>query len=92
MSKNFQEVLKYEIFYGAATARMPEKAEILHVAAISGRVYVWALVDPTEPVKERNIGYFATGEPIPPGCEYVGTGITEGAFVWHVFQANEQSR
>jgi hypothetical protein len=86
-------VLKYELGYGEALTHIPEGAEILHVATqpigpTTAGVYAWALVDPDAAHVVRQIGYFATGDEIPAGSEYVGTAVTpSGAFVWHVFEA-----
>jgi hypothetical protein len=85
-------VHKFEIPYAESYARMPEEAEILHVEAIVGKVYAWALVDPKAKNVARAIGYFATGDPIPENAVYRGTAISEDrAFVWHVFEYGGES-
>ena len=83
---------KFEIYYGPATVYMDAEAEILHVdtqpvGPNSEGVFCWALVDPNAPRPAREIGYFATGEYIPPGSVYIGTALSgDRAFVWHVFE------
>lgn len=85
-------VHKYEVPSGEGAVAMPMGATLLHVAvqpnAGDGEgVYLWALVDRDAPQHMRNLGYFATGEEIPDGVNYVGTAIaSNGAFVWHVFE------
>lgn len=83
------EVRKYEVAHGRdAEVEMPSGARILHVGIQRGCVLVWALVNPEAGMIVRHIGYFATGEPVPPDVEHVGTAMTVGgAFVWHVFES-----
>lgn len=87
-----RRVYKYEVGSGEpSTTLLPIDAEVVHVAPIAGKMYVWATTDPdrADPAvtERRQIAYFATGEQIPDGADHVGTGITpDGAFVWHVFE------
>lgn len=85
-------VHKYEVPFGESALTLPRGAELLHVATQpkdpqgTEGVFVWALVDPDASHTIMQIGYFATGEPIPAGAEYIGTAITpDKTFVWHVF-------
>lgn len=86
-----RRIFKYEVEYGETAIELPIGAELLHAGTqrfgeCEG-VFLWALVDPEAPVARRDIGYFATGDYIPEGAEYVGTAITpDTAFVWHVYE------
>ena len=81
------EVWKFKVQHGAdATVRLPWGAQILDVGCQGEVVYLWALVTPVNSGTDRRIAYFATGEPIPDGWEYVGTGHAPGPYVWHVFE------
>lgn len=67
---------------------MPKGAVMLCVQVQSGRLCLWAQVDPDEKRQEhREIVIYGTGHPMPdcPG-DYIGTGQVSG-FVWHVYAA-----
>lgn len=65
-------------------------AELLHVAVQDGIPFVWALVDPSEPMVKRTVRVYATGEPIDDDVtpDYVGTFHIDWT-VWHVFSGGE---
>jgi len=52
-------------------------------------LFVWALVDPTEPDEERVFEVVGTGHPVDPVAplerKFVGTSVGH-PFVWHVFE------
>ena len=74
---------------------MPAGAEIIHAEAqygdpetgLMGTITLWALVDPGGVGMIRSFRVYGTGWRIIPGeeLEHVGT-VTDGPFVWHVFE------
>lgn len=83
--------------------RMPAGAEILHVHEQNGEIRLWAVVDPSAPVVDRDIEVAPTGGPVPPG-EYLGSvhlhdrwqangGQAEAQLmlVFHLYDAGEQA-
>lgn len=69
--------------------RLPEGAEILCVQAQGGEVYLWAVVNPEEPMDVvtsilcRGTGHELTGKE----GRYLGTAQQfNGALIWHFFE------
>ena len=60
---------------------------ILHVACRSVHVVeVWAL-HTDELAETRSFRVYGTGQPLPPGIEYVGTALAPvGQLVWHLME------
>lgn len=90
-----REVRKFEVPMGVGTDRveMPIGAQIVDVGTQETDVYVWALVNPENPIGRRRLAYFATGSLVPDGWDYIGTAHIIGrdplggsAYVWHVFE------
>jgi hypothetical protein len=94
-----REVWKFKVPMGEAhgydsTIAMPGGAEIISVGHQGADVYAWAIVNPEAAKVERRLGYFATGSPLPPNWDYVGTVHVLDAdrpalgswLVWHVFE------
>jgi hypothetical protein len=90
-----REVWKFQVPIGIGTDRveMPTDAQIIDVGTQEAHVFVWALVDPAEPLRSRRLAYFATGSPVPDGWEYIGSAHVIGrdplggsAYVFHVFE------
>ena len=71
---------------------MPHNAQILCVQPQRGKPCIWALVNPTNPVKARRFHIVETGHLIEDGDSerYVGTVQIvypmEGPLVWHIFE------
>lgn len=69
--------------------RMPEGAELLSVANQSGKLCLWAMVDPSKEKRCHRIEIFGTGHPIPVDMgiarKFIGTAVVD-PFVWHVFE------
>lgn len=73
---------------GTQKIRMPAKAQLLTVKPQRGKLQLWALVDITAAVVEREIWIATTGGPfeVPDGMQYVATFfLYDGEFVGHVF-------
>jgi hypothetical protein len=83
-----RSVYKYEVRAagGFDAVEMPPASAIVEVAVQNHRVFVWALVIPSEEKVDRNLGFFGTGQPIPGGAEYIGSGHDPFGLVWHVFE------
>lgn len=65
---------------------MPSHSQIICVQSQRDELMIWALVDPTSPVRDRKIGICGTGHDAPNIANYLGTAQTDaGALVWHVF-------
>lgn len=71
---------------GPAEVHMQAGAEILSagVDPATGGIAVWAKVDPGEPRELRGFWLSFTGDPVPPGVDFVDT-VVVGALVWHVW-------
>lgn len=70
---------------------LPQNAQVLTVGVQYGDLYLWAAVDPEEPLRKWKFSVYGTGRQIPdnPG-KYLGTvQLNGGAFVFHVFQCSE---
>lgn len=94
-----REVWKFKVPMGEvhghdSTVSMPSGAQIVSVGTQGADVWVWAIVNIEAPRTKRRLGYFATGSPVPPDWDYVGTAHvldseqpTLGSWlVWHVFE------
>lgn len=73
------------------TITIPGGAKILTVQLQKGDLYIWAIVDPNEPLRDRTIYVRGTGHPlnfsINKAIRYVGTfQLSAGDLVFHVFQ------
>ena len=66
---------------------MPRGAKILSVANQNGSICLWAIVDRSAVVEERNFGVFGTGHDVGflGKDEFLDTVFIE-EFVWHVFE------
>ena len=78
------KIWKYVLETDVNRLEMPKGARVLCVHEQHGRVFLWALVDETAEVEEREFEIFGTGQEGVCG-EYIGTAYTRG-FVWHVFE------
>ncbi len=68
------------------SVQMPFGSMVLHAGAQNGNLFLWALVDPDEPMAERCFAIYGTGRNGPESTTgYVGT-IFDGSFVWHIFE------
>lgn len=47
---------------------------------------MWALVDTNAPTRDRAFIITATGHPVDPSWEYIGTAVTAAGMVWHVHE------
>lgn len=68
---------------------LPHHAEILSVQVQGTNVYLWALVDPEQPIAKRVIWCYGTGMPFPeeryaPPKKHLAT-VQQGVLVWHFF-------
>lgn len=94
-----KSVYKYNVSldYGSAiTLEMPVGADILHVGAqaVGGGeqgLFLWALVDPSQPSENVPLWVAATGAPVPANVgEHLGTALLyDGDLVFHVFKRKE---
>jgi len=74
-----------------ATLAMPNGANVLHVGAQLGRVYLWAEVNPDAPTVERSFMIIGTGGPVPTDSIYQGTAFVSDPdytydLIWHVYE------
>lgn len=81
-------IYRYEIPVDDGWHPLQLSGRILHVACRSmGVVEVWAL-HTDEPAITRSFRVYGTGQPLPPGIDYVGTALTPGGqLVWHLFES-----
>lgn len=68
---------------------MPEGARIVTVQVQKGTLNLWAIVDPSAPLKKRHIKVVGTGhsQSSLSSLSYIGTAqMMEGTLIWHVFE------
>jgi hypothetical protein len=67
---------------------MPKHAKVLCVQNQFALTCIWAIVDPTAEIEQRNFRWFGTGHPMPESpLHYVGTvQINGGELIFHLFQ------
>jgi hypothetical protein len=67
---------------------LPVTAEVVHVAVEAGQSdpTAWIELDHAQPKYQRQLGFVGTGDAVPERWRHVGTGITAGGFVWHVYE------
>lgn len=85
------KVFKYEI---NGDIRMPQGAQLLHVGEQQEhnrlKLFVWALVNPDEPMVRRVLSVIGTGMTSQEDTStYVGTVQSQSGLVWHVFDQGE---
>lgn len=84
-------VWKFKIAQDRAV-RMPDGAVPLYTKYKGGSTYLWALVDPKRPLKERRLMIVETGETIScsENLNYLGTVYKNSGYrVHHVFEILE---
>lgn len=83
-------VYKYILEGDESEIRMPERAELLHVALQGSRLCLWARVAKDAKEVTRTVRVVGTGWDNRADGVYVGTVLTaSGALVWHVFDLGE---
>lgn len=71
---------------------MPIGAQILTVAVIRDQPFVWAIVDPSAPLVERQLFVRGTGHGLGTVGDYIGTFmLLAGSLVFHVFDGASTS-
>lgn len=70
------------------TLQMPRGAVILSAQVQHGSLFLWAMVDPTQPHDERDIEIIGTGMEFSEAPRnYIGTvQMAGGNLVWHIFE------
>ena len=83
-------VWKFRIPLGnVVSIQMPRGAEILHVAEQHDYPCMWVLVDPVEPMQNREFRFAGTGHPIEDhhAGQFIGTFFMQmGGLVFHIFE------
>lgn len=75
-------IYKYDLIHHKVT--MPDCAEFLDVQIQNDRPVLWAKVSLSNPMREYEFIFVATGEQIEDGYRYIGT-VQQGGLVWHLF-------
>lgn len=90
MKTIYKYTLEPSGFPSVQDIQMPDLSELLTVQVQLGRPQLWALVDPSRPLRTRKIEVFGTGEDIESDGvhrKYIGTFQLEGGgLVFHVFE------
>ena len=87
---NVWQVWKYQLNPGVTRLQMPMDAKVLHVEVQHGQPQLWALVQPTNEIRDRDFFVVGTGHPFQEYLQpsHVGTFMLEGgALVFHVFES-----
>lgn len=82
-------VYKYPLPHKRRIVQLPKGAHVLTVQMQDELPYLWAKVDPTQPLESRIFHIYGTGQSIPDYSvlAYVATFQEHGgALVWHVFE------
>lgn len=74
------------------SVRMPRGARALTAQMQDNELYLWAVVDPDEPLESVEVLVCGTGHQLPDldGWRYLAT-AQETFYVWHVFVPSEAS-
>lgn len=79
------KIFKYELALVPTQAvRLPRGAHLLHCAAQSGQVKLWAMVNPDAPTVPVAMCLVGTGHDWPDGYRYVGTTEPSYGVVLHL--------
>jgi hypothetical protein len=89
-----QTIFKYNVeVTDKQKVMMPKGAKVLHVHQQLGVPCIWAQVDTSQPLVERNFETFGTGHEMPTfitldfAYVYVGTyHLQNGSLVFHIFE------
>jgi hypothetical protein len=85
-------IWKYPLPADDGPMKMPQGAEILCVQMQNENPTLWVLVEPNEPMEERDIRVYGTGHPVPgyvQKANYIGTvQMMSETLVFHVFEVN----
>lgn len=81
---------KYELS-PTLTKFLPRGARVISVGVQRGRICLWAVVDPKEPLERRDFHIFGTGFTMPAHIAengyFIGTVMMDGdTYVFHVFE------
>ena len=77
---------KYELFPVTGTYSSPEGSEVLTVMEQDGGLFLWALVDPMNPLTEREFLVCGAGHNIQDNnLSYLTTVKMSCGLIWHVF-------
>ena len=84
-------IFKYKLFglprahdRDEVTINVPRGAHLLHVGLRSGKLMLWAEVNPENSVVPVALRIVGTGHEVPEGHHHRWT-FFEGPFVWHVY-------
>lgn len=84
-----RRIWKFSVGTSDTSLSLPEGAKIVHVGMNQyGALFFWAEIDPQALYVTRIFRSFCTGEEIPGGYRYVGTGIDfpPGELVLHLYE------
>lgn len=90
-----RKIFKYELeITDIQEVYIPSDHKILSVNFQSGRLCLWALVDPSSFPFSVTVEIFGTGHPVPDPIgfdrEYIGTALNS-RLVWHVFYRTNET-
>lgn len=75
--------------WAECSLEVPQDAQFLYVDAVQGEPSVWFSCTPSEPRRKQKLAIVPTGAVIPEDGgrrpEHLGTFLTSGLYVWHVF-------
>ncbi len=82
-------IFKYQFeVTDSMTVLMPEGAKILSVQVQRGVPCIWAEVDPTAPIVERNFEIRGTGHNVGQVGSFIATfQLENGSLVFHIFDS-----
>ena len=87
------KVFKYEVSVDF-TLNLPKGAKPLAIQNQHGAVYLWALVDPSEPFSPRHFRLVGTGHLIEDNMDdltYIGTvQMDNGNLIFHLFEKEDR--
>ncbi len=84
-------IWKFEVrLTSRSVVKMPIGAKILKCDMQNGSICVWALVNTSNDMVNREFEVYGTGHPVYDGIEehYLNT-VIDGDYVWHVFDFGE---
>jgi len=78
-------IYKYQIYPYQTVYNLPEGSDILKAGVQDGEIYIWAEVDPDQPLKEGTILVVGTGHELPDReLGYIDTVFLDD-LVFHIY-------
>lgn len=65
--------------------RLPKGAKVLSAQLQKETIFLWAEIDPGNPVEERTFSVICTGVAFDDKLEFIDT-VQQSPYVWHIYE------